>query len=103
MQWACALGAHDRVMARKLDASNTIPPHRSQVSLVGGAIKLNHLLVNGLLLSNIHTLQGRSNESLYILDGLEHALAQVTTLVFVTKLAGLVDASGCTWVKNTLS
>jgi hypothetical protein len=99
----CAIAIHSCLSDGMHVSCEARSSYRSQVGLVGGAIEFNHLLVDGLLLSHIHTLQGRSNEGLHILDGLEHALAQVTTLVLIAKLAGLVDASGCTWVKIRIS
>mmetsp|Transcript_73373 Transcript_73373/g.174890 ORF Transcript_73373/g.174890 Transcript_73373/m.174890 type:complete len:211 (-) Transcript_73373:1053-1685(-) len=63
--------------------------------VVLGAIEdLDHDPINLLLLGNIHANKLRSNLLVDILHCLEHALAQQTLFVTITKLKSLVDAGG---------
>ena len=63
--------------------------------LVLGSINLfDHLAVDLLLLSHIHTLEGRAEDLVDILDGLEASLSKEALGVFVSEFKGLIDASG---------
>mmetsp|Transcript_10119 Transcript_10119/g.22549 ORF Transcript_10119/g.22549 Transcript_10119/m.22549 type:complete len:445 (-) Transcript_10119:32-1366(-) len=65
-----------------------------ELRLVGGPVEVHHLLVDGILLDGVHARDGRRDERLDVLDRLQHALAQVTRLVAIPKLASLVDPGG---------
>ena len=66
----------------------------AQTGLVGGTVQLDHSLIDGDLIQNVHADQALSDLSIDILHGSLAALAQVAGLVAVTQLAGLVDAGG---------
>ena len=48
-----------------------------QLGLVGRTVEGNHFIVNGLLIRGIHAHNGGSQDILYILDGVQDALAEV--------------------------
>lgn len=63
--------------------------------LVLGAVNLlDHLAVDGLLLSDVHALERRRQDVVYVRDSLEAALAKEALRVLVAELKRLVDASG---------
>ena len=66
----------------------------AQLGLVGGAVQLDQSLVDGGLIQHIHAHQALGDVGVHVLHGGEHALAQVTALVAVAELAGLIDAGG---------
>ena len=68
----------------------------AQLGLVGGAVQLDEGLVDGGLIQHIHAHQALGDVGVHVLHGGEHALAQVTALVAVAELAGLIDAGGGT-------
>mmetsp|Transcript_22761 Transcript_22761/g.35650 ORF Transcript_22761/g.35650 Transcript_22761/m.35650 type:complete len:325 (-) Transcript_22761:275-1249(-) len=68
----------------------------SEVVLVGAAVQVGHLLVDGRLVSGVHALEGRSDPLINILASLLHSLSEVPPLVSVTELAGLIDSSRST-------
>jgi hypothetical protein len=72
----------------------------TELALIRGAIEIDHLLVNRGLLSRVHALERRSNDSLNILHGGKNTLAKITLLVIITKLASLVNSSGSTCNSN---
>ena len=64
-----------------------------QLTLVGGAVQAAHGLIDQPLLQGIDSLQGRLDDFLDVLDGLQHPFAQVTGAA-VPKFQGLVLAGG---------
>ncbi len=48
----------------------------TELALVGGAVELHHLVVDGLLLDRVHALDGRGNDGLDVLNRLQHTLAE---------------------------
>ena len=67
---------------------------RAQAGLVRRAVELyEHLIYRGLV-EDVQAQHGLGDLGVDVLDGLAHALAQVTALVAVAQLAGLVDAGG---------
>mmetsp|Transcript_59688 Transcript_59688/g.140563 ORF Transcript_59688/g.140563 Transcript_59688/m.140563 type:complete len:374 (-) Transcript_59688:7-1128(-) len=68
----------------------------AELGFVGGAVELDHLVVDGLLLNRVHAGERRADDRLHVLDSLENALAEVALVIAIPELAGLVDASGGT-------
>lgn len=66
----------------------------TKTTLVGGAVKFNHLLVDGTLLFDIHAAKFFVEDVVDIVDCLKDAFAKVDGLVAVAEFAGLVDAGG---------
>ena len=66
----------------------------AQAALVGGAVELDHGLVDGSLIQHVHAHQALGDLVVDVLHGVEDALAQVAALVAVPELTGLVDAGG---------
>ena len=66
----------------------------TQAGLVGGAVQLDHGLVDGHLVQGVHADEALGQLGVHVGHGLLHALAQVAALVAVPQLAGLVDAGG---------
>ena len=66
----------------------------AQTALVGGAVELDHGLVDGSLIQHVHAHQALGDLVVDVLHGVEDALAQVAALVAVPELTGLVDAGG---------
>ena len=66
----------------------------AQAALVGGAVQLDHSLINGHLIQDVHADQALSDLGVHVLHGVLHALAQIAALVAVAELAGLIDAGG---------
>ena len=66
----------------------------AQTALVGGAVQLDHGLVDGDLVQNVHADQALSDLGVHVLHSVLNALAHVTALVAVTQLAGLIDTGG---------
>ena len=64
------------------------------MGLVGGAIQLDEGLVNGYLVQDVGADQRLGDLGVHVGHGLLHALAQVTALVAVPQLTGLIDAGG---------
>ena len=62
----------------------------AEIFLVGRAVEFQHHLVDGGLVERVAALQFLRDPRVDVLDGLEHALAEVDTLVAVTLLPGLV-------------
>mmetsp|Transcript_70223 Transcript_70223/g.146982 ORF Transcript_70223/g.146982 Transcript_70223/m.146982 type:complete len:360 (+) Transcript_70223:982-2061(+) len=63
--------------------------------VVHGTVQdLHHLLVQGSLLRHVHAQQGRGDDLIHVLHGLQNALAQQAALVAISQFQGLVDASG---------
>lgn len=67
----------------------------TNIVFVGGAICFEHGIINGPLVSTIHTHDGILQDSVDILDCLQDTLSQVTRSA-ITQLAGLVGSSGGT-------
>ena len=66
----------------------------AQAGLVGGAVELDEHLVDGGLVEDVQAQHGLGDLGVDVLNGAGHALAQVTALVAVAELAGLVHAGG---------
>ena len=66
----------------------------AQVGLVGGAVQLDHGLIDGGLIQHVHAHQALGDLGVHVLHSVEDALAQVAALVAVPQLAGLIDAGG---------
>ena len=64
----------------------------TQLRLGGRAVELEHLLVDGALLGDLHSCQCRSYDVVHVGHSLEHSLAAVALLVAVAQLEGLVFA-----------
>ncbi len=67
----------------------------AELALGGGAVELDHSLVNGALLKSGHTYDSGGNDVVHVGNSLEDALAEVALLVAVAKLEGFVLAGGC--------
>ena len=66
----------------------------AETGLVRRAVELDEELVDRGLVEDVHALQRLCDLDIHVLHGLEHALAEVTALIAVTQLAGLVDTGG---------
>lgn len=66
----------------------------SELALVLGAVESNHLLVDGLLVNGVVSLERRGDDGIDVLNGLEDSLSKVLGLVSIAELNSLVDASG---------
>ena len=66
----------------------------AQVGLVFGAVGREHRSVHSVDVGGVHADDGVSDDGIDILNGLGHALAQVTALVAVTQLQSLKLTSG---------
>ena len=66
----------------------------AQAGLIGGAVELDEQLVDAGLVEDVAAEQGLGYLGVDVLHGAGHALAEVTALVAVTQLAGLVHAGG---------
>ena len=66
----------------------------AQAGLVGGAVQVDHGLVDEGLVHGVHAGEGLGDLAVDGVHGLEHALAQITALVAVAELTGLVNAGG---------
>ncbi len=66
----------------------------AEAGLVRRAVELDEELVDRGLVEHVHALQRLGDLDVHVLHGLEHALAEITALVAVAQLAGLVDAGG---------
>ena len=66
----------------------------AETGLVRRAVELDEELVDRGLVKDVHALQRLCDLDVHVLHGLEHALAEVTALVAVAQLAGLVDTGG---------
>lgn len=67
----------------------------AHLGLVGRAVEFDHPVIDGLLIDRIHSDEGRADDGLDVVHGLENTLSHVARLVTVSQLARLVDASGC--------
>ncbi len=65
---------------------------RPQVLLVGGAVEVEHPLVDADLVEGVHLDQFGSDLIVDVLDRLEHPFTEVLRLVAVAEFKGLVDA-----------
>ena len=65
----------------------------AQFALGGSTIQLQHLHIDSTLVEHAITLQRGSDDGVYVLHSLQHALAAIAVLVAVTKLQSLVLAS----------
>src|SRR5690606_35869355 len=68
---------------------------RTEARLVRGAIQLDHDGVHDALIGGVETLDLRTDLVDDGVNGLLHALAEVTRLVAITQLVGLECTSGC--------
>mmetsp|Transcript_81542 Transcript_81542/g.226847 ORF Transcript_81542/g.226847 Transcript_81542/m.226847 type:complete len:508 (+) Transcript_81542:825-2348(+) len=68
----------------------------AQAALVLGAVQVDQGLVEEGLLGGVQAQHGLADLGVDVLDGLEHALAQVAGLVAVTQLDRFAAAGGCT-------
>jgi hypothetical protein len=66
----------------------------AQAALVVGAVQVDQGLVEEGLLGGVQAQHGFGDFGVDVLDGLEHALAQVAALVAVTQLDGFARAGG---------
>jgi hypothetical protein len=66
----------------------------TQGGLVGGAVDLAHGFIEFSLLRHVHADELNSEDIVDVLHGLEHTLAEETSLVTVTEFAGFIDTSG---------
>ena len=66
----------------------------AQAAFVVGAVEVDERLVEKGLLGGIQAEDGFGDFSVDVLDGLEHALAQVARLVAIAQLNGLPRAGG---------
>mmetsp|Transcript_10019 Transcript_10019/g.17957 ORF Transcript_10019/g.17957 Transcript_10019/m.17957 type:complete len:494 (+) Transcript_10019:288-1769(+) len=66
----------------------------SKLALVGGAIKVNHLLIKLRLLAHIKAFELLVQNRIHGFHSLGHTLAQVAGLVAISQLTGFVDACG---------
>ena len=66
----------------------------AELALVGGAVKVDHGLVDAALVGRVETGQGRGDLVDDGVDGLLDALAEVAALVAVAQFNGLVFAGG---------
>ena len=64
----------------------------AELRLGGGSVEGDHGLVDAHLVGYVHADDGRSDHFVNVLHGVQDAFAQVTALVAVTKLKGLVLA-----------
>ena len=67
----------------------------AEAGLVGGAVYLDEHLVDAGLIEHVQTDHCFRDLAVYVLNRLADALAAVTALVAVAKLAGLVHTGGC--------
>ena len=67
----------------------------TQLRLGLRAVEGYHGLVDAHLIGHVHADNGGSDHLVYVLDGVQNALAQITALVAVTKFEGLVLARRC--------
>ena len=67
----------------------------AQLRLGRGAVEGDHGLVDAHLIGDVHADDGRGDHLVDVLHGVEHAFAQVTALVAVTKFERLVLAGRC--------
>ena len=68
---------------------------RAQTGLVGGAIQIDHSLVDCLLIQSVHADDLLSDLAVNSVNSLQHALTHVALLVAITQLASLEDTGGC--------
>ena len=77
---------------RERDAEDRV---RAELRLVVGAVGLDQLGVDEALVGGVEALDRRAELVDHVVDGLEHALAEVAALVAVAQLVGLERAGGC--------
>ena len=69
---------------------NTEDSVSTELTLCRSTVECKHLLVNGTLVEDAVALESRSDDSIYILNSLQNALAEVTTLVAIAELESFV-------------
>mmetsp|Transcript_55960 Transcript_55960/g.141697 ORF Transcript_55960/g.141697 Transcript_55960/m.141697 type:complete len:381 (+) Transcript_55960:347-1489(+) len=62
--------------------------------VLGAIENLHHHLVDASLISHVHAHKLRGDDVVDVCDGLEHALAQESSLVVIAQFKGLIDARG---------
>ena len=65
----------------------------AELALVVGSVELEHAVINGVDVSDVHTDEVGSNNGLDVVDGLGHSLA-VVGLASIAELDSLVNTSG---------
>src|SRR6266852_3228408 len=67
---------------------------RPKTSLIGGAIKFDHLRVDRALIGGVHPAKGLRNLAVHVLDRRQHTLSFVALLVAAAQFDGFVLSGG---------